>query len=158
VWRHLFATRGPANVGPTACSPYAHRMSRLQPVPARFATRGMVAAIDHLASGAGLAMLKAGGSAVDAAVATSAVLAVTTQQMCGMGGDLWAIIHPGPGQAVQALNASGRAGSGADPDRLRAAGHEAIPPHDDIAAVPVPGCVDGWVALNERFGRLPLAA
>jgi gamma-glutamyltranspeptidase/glutathione hydrolase len=78
--------------------------------------------------------------------------------MCGMGGDLWAIIHPGPGQAVQALNASGRAGSGADPDRLRAAGHEAIPPHDDIAAVPVPGCVDGWVALNERFGRLPLAA
>ncbi len=103
-------------------------------------------------------MLRAGGSAADAAVATSAVLAVTTQHMCGMGGDLFALVHdpaaPGP-PAV--LNASGRAGSGADADRLRAEGHTSMPFRGDIRSVPVPGCVDGWLALHHRFGRLPIA-
>jgi gamma-glutamyltranspeptidase/glutathione hydrolase len=117
----------------------------------------MVAAIDHLAAGAGVEMLRRGASAVDAAIATSAVLAVTSQHLCGLGGDLWAVVHPGPGHEPVALNASGRSGSGADPDRLRRAGHEAVPGQSDPAAVPVPGCVDGWVALHERFGRLPLA-
>jgi gamma-glutamyltranspeptidase/glutathione hydrolase len=118
----------------------------------------MVTAIDHLAAGAGVEMLRRGGSAADAAVATSAVLAVTSQHLCGMGGDLWAVVHPGPGQDPVALNASGRAGSGADPERLRRAGHRSIPGAFDPAAVPVPGCVDGWVALHDRFGRLPFAA
>jgi gamma-glutamyltranspeptidase/glutathione hydrolase len=117
----------------------------------------MVAAIDHLAAGAGVEMLRRGASAADAAIATSAVLAVTSQHLCGMGGDLWAVVHPGPGQEPVALNASGRAGGGADPERLRRAGHRAVPSTLDPAAVPVPGCVDGWTALHERFGRLPLA-
>src|SRR5581483_1752751 len=56
-----------------------------------------------------------------------------------------------------ALNASGRAGAGADPERLRAAGHRSVPMFGDIAAVPVPGCVDGWCALSARLGRLPLS-
>src|SRR3954469_3719831 len=132
---------------------------RMRPAPftSRFAPSGMVCAVDHLAAQAGLAMLRAGGSAADAAVATSAVLAVTTQHMCGMGGDLFALVHQ-PGAAEPAvLNASGRAGSGADPDRLRADGHAFMPPSGDIRTVPVPGCVDGWLALHERFGRLPLA-
>jgi len=116
----------------------------------------MVCAIDHLAAGAGGAMLRAGGSAADAAVAASAVLAVTSQHLCGMGGDLLAVVHPGDGPPL-ALNASGRAGSGADPSRLRAEGHQRMPPFGDIRAVPVPGCVDGWLALHERFGRLDLA-
>jgi gamma-glutamyltranspeptidase/glutathione hydrolase len=126
----------------------------LQPVPVRHAANGMVAAIDHLAAGAGLDALRRGGSAADAAVATSAVLAVTSQHLCGMGGDLWAVVHPGPGEEVVALDASGRAGSGADPDRLTAAGHTTVPATGDVAAVPVPGCVDGWLALHRRFGRL----
>jgi gamma-glutamyltranspeptidase / glutathione hydrolase len=131
---------------------------RLAPYWSSYATNGMVCAVDHLAAQAGVAMLRAGGSAADAAVATSAVLAVTTQHMCGMGGDLFALVHR-PGDAEPAvLNASGRAGSGADPDRLRAEGHTVMPPAGDVRAVPVPGCVDGWLTLHERFGRLPLGA
>src|SRR3954467_2914327 len=125
---------------------------RLAPFASRFATNGMVCAVDHLAAEAGVAMLRAGGSAADAAVATSAVLAVTTQHMCGMGGDLFALVHHGAG-APAALNSSGRAGSGADPDRLRAEGHRVMPRTGDIRAVPVPGCVDGWLALHDRYGR-----
>ena len=130
---------------------------RMAPFMSQYAGNGMVCAVDHLAAQAGLAMLRAGGSAADAAVATSAVLAVTTQHMCGMGGDLFALVHQ-PGDTEPAtLNASGRAGSGADPARLRAEGHRTMPPFGDIRAVPVPGCVDGWLALHSRFGRLPLA-
>lgn len=130
---------------------------RMAPYMSRYAANGMVCAVDHLAAQAGLAVLRAGGSAVDAAVATSAVLAVTTQHMCGMGGDLFALVHTPGDAAPVTLNASGRAGSGADPDRLRAEGHAVMPPAGDIRAVPVPGCVDGWLALHGRFGRLPLA-
>ncbi|WP_230985393.1 gamma-glutamyltransferase family protein [Microbispora oryzae] len=123
----------------------------------------MVCTVDHLASAAGIAMLDQGGSAADAAVAANAVLAVTAPHMCGLGGDLFALVHDGSAQdgsardgSVAALNASGRAGSGADPDRLRAEGHDRMPHLYDIRSVPVPGCVDGWAALHERYGRLPL--
>jgi gamma-glutamyltranspeptidase/glutathione hydrolase len=129
---------------------------RAAPLPTTLARNGMVCAVDHLAAGAGVAMLRAGGSAADAAVAASAVLAVTTQHMCGMGGDLFALVHHRAGPP-DALNASGRAGSGADADRLRAEGHREMPRIGDIRSVPVPGCVDGWLALHERHGRLPLA-
>jgi gamma-glutamyltranspeptidase/glutathione hydrolase len=115
----------------------------------------MVCAVDHLAAQAGLGVLRAGGNAIDAAIATNAVLAVTAQHMCGMGGDLLAIISV-PGDDPIALNASGFAGHGADPDRLRAAGHTAMPRHS-IDSVTVPGCVDGWLALHERFGTIALA-
>jgi gamma-glutamyltranspeptidase/glutathione hydrolase len=118
----------------------------------------MVASVDHLASSAGLAMLHAGGNAVDAAVAASAVMAVTSPHLCGMGGDLFALVHR-PGAEVPAvLDASGRAGSGADPDELRGEGHLAMPFKGDIRSATVPGCVDGWLALLERFGSLPLDA
>ena len=121
------------------------------------AANGMVCSVDHLASSAGVAMLRAGGSAADAAVAASAVLAVTTQHMCGMGGDLFALVSTPDTPTPAALNSSGRAGSGADPQRLRDAGHADMPFRDNIHVTPVPGCVDGWLALHERFGRLPLA-
>ena len=129
----------------------------LAPFVAKHATNGMVSTIDHLASSAGLQMLLRGGSAVDAAIAANAVLAITAQYMCGMGGDLFALIHL-PGESVPlALNSSGRAGSGADAERLRAEGHTHMPPSGDIRSVPVPGCVDGWLALHARLGRLELA-
>src|SRR5205085_8020592 len=124
----------------------------LAPFPTVRAPRGMVCAVDHLASSAGIAMLRAGASAADAAIAASAVLAVTYQHGCGMGGDLFALVHLSDGGGVHCLNSSGRAGSGADPERLRAEGHTRMPPLHHIQAVPVPGCVDGWVTLHERFG------
>ncbi len=120
-----------------------------------FAPNGMVCSVDHLASSAGVAILRAGGSAADAAVATSAVLAVTTQHMCGLGGDLFALVHHGE-PVPAALSAVGVAGSGADPAAMRAEGLTQIPMRGDVRAVTVPGCVDGWLGLHERFGRLPL--
>ncbi|TKJ29743.1 gamma-glutamyltransferase [Blastococcus sp. CCUG 61487] len=120
---------------------------------------GLVCSVDRLASEAGARVLRAGGNAVDAAIAASAALTVTAPHMCGMGGDLMALVAgPGSGSAQPlVLNASGRAGSGADPDRLRAEGHLAMPFLGDVRSAPVPGCVDGWVALHDRLGRLPLA-
>ncbi|MDA0636886.1 gamma-glutamyltransferase [Nonomuraea sp. MCN248] len=124
----------------------------------------MVCSIDHLASAAGVTALDRGGSAADAAIAANAVLAVTSPHMCGLGGDLFALVHDGsapaggaPGGTVRALNASGRAGSGADAGRLRGEGHRLMPHRLDVRSVPVPGCVDGWLALHARYGRLPLA-
>lgn len=117
---------------------------------------GAVCSVDHHASTAGVTMLRAGGNAVDAAIATSAALAVTTQHMCGLGGDLFALVHHGDA-TPDCLNSSGRAGSGADPAGLRAEGATTMPFRGDIRSVPVPGCVDGWLALHERHGRLPFA-
>jgi gamma-glutamyltranspeptidase / glutathione hydrolase len=117
---------------------------------------GMVAAADNLAASAGVAALRAGGSGADAAVAAGAVLAVTNQHQCGLGGDLFALVHR-PGEPVAALCAAGRAGSGADADGPRREGLDRLPLHGDIRAVTVPGCVDGWLELHRRFGRLPLA-
>jgi gamma-glutamyltranspeptidase/glutathione hydrolase len=122
------------------------------------AQRGVVATVDRYATQAGIDVLTSGGNAADAAVAASAVLAVTTQHLCGMGGDLVAIVHPGRAAGPPlSLLSIGRAGSGADPAKLLADGHRMIPFRDDVRAVTVPGCVDGWLALHERFGRLPFA-
>jgi gamma-glutamyltranspeptidase/glutathione hydrolase len=125
------------------------------PLPTVSSSGGLVASIDHLASSAGVQIMAAGGSAADAAIATNAVLAVTAPHMCGMGGDLFALVHDGSGRPL-VVDAAGRAGSGADPERLRQEGHTTMPLRGDVAAAPVPGCVDGWVLLHERFGRLTL--
>ncbi|MGH9044775.1 MAG: gamma-glutamyltransferase family protein [Acidimicrobiales bacterium] len=132
-------------------------MVTLAPYASRFAPHGMVCTIDHLAAETGVQILRAGGTAADAAVAASAVLAVTSQHMCGMGGDAFALVHRRGDLAPVAMNASGRSGSGADPDRLRSEGHARMPAHGDIRSVPVPGCVDGWLLLHGRFGRLELS-
>ena len=121
-----------------------------------------VASADQLATSAGMAAFAQGGNAVDAAIATNAAIAVTGPHLCGMGGDLFALVHvddpaaaDGPGETV-ALNASGRAGSGADASALRADGFGEMPFKNDVRTVTVPGCVDGWLALHQRFGSLPL--
>ncbi len=122
----------------------------------RLSSRSMVCSVDHLATAAGTNILALGGSAADAAIAASAVLTITNQHMCGMGGDLWAVIHTGGGPP-QALNASGRAGSGSDAATMRSEGHTSMPFRGDIRAVPIPGCVDGWLSLHEKYGAIPLA-
>jgi gamma-glutamyltranspeptidase / glutathione hydrolase len=122
----------------------------------RYAPTAAVAAANHLAAAAGLRMLQSGGNAADAAIAAAAAMAVTAPHMCGLGGDLFALVVEDGQAEPTALNASGRAGSGADPDRLRAAGAQAMPFRHDIRAVTVPGCVDGLVALHQRYATLPL--
>ena len=140
--------------------------STTRPWPTTYSSGGLVCSVDHLASSAGAQLLAAGGSAADAAVAASAVLAVTTPHMCGMGGDLFALVHHRAGPP-EVLDAAGWAGAGADPDRLRSEGHAEMPFRGDVRSAPVrhdphsitvPGCVDGWCALHARHGRLPLAA
>ncbi len=115
-----------------------------------------MAAANHLAAFAGTAMLDRGGNAVDAAIAAAAAMAVTSPHMCGLGGDMFALVAA-PGGVPAALNASGRAGTGADAARLRNEGRERIPFQGDIRAVTIPGLVDGLVALHARFGSIELA-
>jgi len=117
--------------------------------------RHMVATADQLATQAGMAAFAQGGNAVDAAIAANAAIAVTGPHLCGMGGDLFALVHF-EGQ-VFCLNSSGRAGSGADAAALRAEGLRDMPFRHDVRVVTVPGCVDGWAALHSRFGTLPLS-
>jgi len=128
----------------------------LAPFSTRFAAEGVVCTVDAVAAAAGSQALRSGGCAVDAAIAAGAVLVVTHQHQCGLGGDLLALVYRRGEELPWALNASGRAGSGADPERLRAVGFDRMPADGDVACTPVPGCVDGWLALHERFARLPL--
>lgn len=93
-----------------------------------------------------------GGNAVDIALAASAAIAVCGPHLCGLGGDLFALVHDG--HEVYALNGSGRAGSGVDAAELRAEGWKAMPLRHDIRSVTLPGFVDGWLALHERFATL----
>jgi gamma-glutamyltranspeptidase/glutathione hydrolase len=99
--------------------------------------------------------MESGGNAVDAAIAANAVQGVVAPETCGVGGDLFALIHEPGNEMPAVLNASGRAGSGADPTALRDAGHVTVP-FSHPEAVTVPGCVDGWETLVNRHGRLSL--
>ena len=126
----------------------AHALARI----ARGA-RGAVVAPHHLATTAGLAVLAAGGHAVDAAIATNAVLGVVMPNGCGIGGDaFWLVWDEAAGEQV-ALNGSGRAPAGVDPDRLRAAGLERIPLRGPLS-ITVPGVVRSWADAHRRWGRL----
>jgi gamma-glutamyltranspeptidase/glutathione hydrolase len=122
------------------------------------AVQGFGAAVSTphvLATQAGMEILAVGGNSADAMVAADAVLGVVAPETCGIGGDLFALIHRPEMREPAALNASGRAGSNADPDALLAQGHQRMPPFHP-QSVTVPGCVDGWERLLERFGSLPL--
>ena len=92
------------------------------PVPLARGRHGAVVAPHHLATAAGLAVLRAGGHAVDAAIATNAVLATVMPSACGVGGDAFWLVWDAAARRQYALNGSGRAPAGADPAGLRAAG------------------------------------
>jgi len=111
----------------------------------------------HLATAAAIAVLGGGGNAVDAAIAANATLGVVAPETCGIGGDLFALVHTPGDPMPAALNASGCAGRGAEAAVLRDTGMTRIPIESPFA-VTVPGCVDGWIALSKRYGSVPLAA
>lgn len=118
--------------------------------------RGMVATSQPLAALAGLRILMEGGNAVDAAVATAAVLNVVEPLSTGIGGDLFALIYLAGSGDVKALNGSGRAPLAATPDEFRRRGHASMPLFD-ILAVTVPGTVDAWATVLETHGTMALA-
>src|SRR5689334_19897700 len=108
------------------------------PFPTVRSREAIVCSADHLATQAGMEILAAGGNAVDAAIATNAAIGVVAPHLCGMGGDLFAIVHRDGQIAPDVLNASGRAGSGVDAAALRAEGHTAMPFRHDVRTVTVP--------------------
>src|SRR5438046_2950238 len=124
--------------------------------PTTLATRGMVASPHYLASQAGLRLLQEGGNAIDAAVAASAALAVVYPHNTSLGGDLFALVYHARSDGVYALNASGRAARAATIDFYTDRGYGEIPARGPLAALTVPGAVDKWCALLERFGRKEL--
>lgn len=113
----------------------------------------MVTSPHYLASLAGARILDKGGNAVDAAVATNAVLNVVYPHMCSPGGDAFWLIYSVTDGRVRALNASGRAPKAATTDFFRKNGHEAIPVRG-VLPVTVPGAVDGWSKALESFGTM----
>jgi gamma-glutamyltranspeptidase len=119
--------------------------------------RGMVASPHYLATESGLRLLRAGGSAVDAAITTNAVLAVVTPYLCGIGGDLFAQVYDAGTRELSGLNGSGRAASEATVQRVRELAGGAGMPERGPLTVTVPGCVEAWGRLHHRYGRLPWA-
>lgn len=117
----------------------------------------MVASSQPLATGAGLRVLRAGGNAADAAIATAAALNVTEPGNTGIGGDCFGLFYDAASQDVTALNGSGRAPARLDLARLRSVGFGDAIPRFDAHTVTVPGACAAWQSMLERHGRLALA-
>jgi gamma-glutamyltranspeptidase / glutathione hydrolase len=122
---------------------------RNQPV---LAANGMVATSQPLAAQVGLAVLRDGGTAVDAAVAMAAAATVVEPATSSIGGDAFALVWDG--ERLHGLNGSGRAPAALSAAKLRGLGHETMPEHGWLA-VTVPGAPAAWKDLHDRFGRLP---
>ncbi|HSK92431.1 MAG TPA: gamma-glutamyltransferase family protein [Candidatus Angelobacter sp.] len=125
-------------------------------MPPITAPHGMVATPHPLATKVGVQALREGGTAVDAAVAANAMLAVVYANACGLGGDAFALVWE-PGESrLHGYNGSGRSPAGLSIERVRAGGHHEMPQRGPLT-VNVPGAVDAWVALLDRWGRRSLA-
>lgn len=120
------------------------------------AQNGMVATSQPLATQVGLDILKKGGTAIDAAIAANAMLGLVEPTGNGMGGDLFAIIWDAKTQRLYGLNASGRSPHTLTLDYFKKNGYDKIPSHGPIP-VSVPGCVDGWYEMHQKFGKLEMA-
>jgi len=123
------------------------------------APHGMVCTSVPLVTQIGIEILKAGGSAVDAAIACNAALGLMEPTGSGMGGDIFAIVWDAKTKKLHGLNGSGRAPLGLSYEQMQAElkklDRKTIPPHG-MLPISVPGCVDGWFELHKKFGRLPM--
>jgi gamma-glutamyltranspeptidase / glutathione hydrolase len=117
---------------------------------------GIVAAESPLAAQAGVRILERGGNAVDAAIATNAMMGVVSPMMNGIGGDLFAIVYDAKANKLYGLNASGWAPKGLTIEYLRKQGLREMP-QQGVNAITVPGAVDGWQKLADKFGRKKLS-
>jgi len=133
-----------------------------RPVGRSFATRseivaqhGIAATSQPLATQVALDILKAGGNAVDAAIAANAMQGLTEPASCGIGGDLFAIVWDANTKKLHGLNASGRSPKSLKLEHFRKLKLKQIPTHGPLP-ISVPGCVDGWFELHKKFGKLPM--
>ena len=117
---------------------------------------GIVAASQPLAARAGVQVLEHGGNAVDAAIATNAVMALVEPYFDGIGGDLFVMYYEAKTGKLDGLNAGGWAPSGLSAALLKAKGMERMP-QKGIYSVTVPGAVAGWDAMRAKFGKLPMS-
>jgi gamma-glutamyltranspeptidase/glutathione hydrolase len=115
------------------------------------ARHGMAATSQPLATATAVRVLQNGGNAIDAAIAANAVLGVVEPMSCGIGGDLFAIVWDAKTKRLYGLNASGRAPASASIEFFKQKGLDTIPTFGPLSWS-VPGCVDGWDQLRERFG------
>jgi len=118
------------------------------------ARHGMVATSDPLAAEAGLEILRRGGNAIDAAVATGAVLDVTSQNDTGIGGDLFALIYVAKDKKLYALNSAGWAPAGWTPEFFKTKLAVKTVPNNGVNSATVPGAISGYDAMLKRFGTL----
>jgi gamma-glutamyltranspeptidase / glutathione hydrolase len=121
-----------------------------------YAASGMAATSHPLATRVAVDTLVRGGNAVDAALAAAFLLGLCEPQMCGLGGDVFALVKPAGSERIHGLNGSGRAPAALDAEALRAAGHRQIP-QGHPASVTLPGAVDAFCTLARDWGSLPLA-
>lgn len=119
------------------------------------APHGMAATSQPLATQVALDILKAGGTAVDAAIAANATLGLMEPTGNGIGGDLFAIVWDAKTKKLYGLNASGRSPKSLTLEYLKSQGLTKMPSYGPLP-VTVPGCVDGWFELHARFGKLPM--
>ncbi len=152
VLAFLFTVEVHAQVDRITGKPFATRSEVL-------AQHGMVCTSQPLASQVGIDVLKAGGSAVDAAIAANATLGLMEPVSCGVGGDLFAIVYSAKENKLYGLNASGRSPLGLSFEQMQAElaklKRTSIPPHGFLP-ISVPGAVDGWFELHQKFGKLPM--
>jgi gamma-glutamyltranspeptidase/glutathione hydrolase len=166
-WAQSSPQLSACNTQPQAAACSAVRGDRAEGFAAQsraevMATRGMVTTSQPLAAQSGLQVMMNGGNAIDAAVASAAVLNLVEPMNTGVGGDLFAIIYVAKEKKLYTLNASGMAPTGATLERFNALGYRADPenwgpgsgmPRYGILTVTVPGTVWGWDELLRRFGR-----
>jgi len=119
------------------------------------AQNGMAATSQPLCTQVALDILKAGGSAADAAIAANACLGLMEPTGNGIGGDIFAIVWDPGTQRLHGLNGSGRSPKNLSADWFQKNGYESIPSHGALP-ISVPGCVDGWFEIHEKFGRLEM--
>ena len=119
------------------------------------ARNGMAATSQPLATQVALDILKKGGSAMDAAIAANATLGLVEPASCGIGGDIFAIVWDAKEQKLYGFNGSGRAPKSLTIEYFMEREIKYVPLYGPLP-VSVPGCVDGWFALHQKFGKLPI--
>ncbi|MCP4310347.1 MAG: gamma-glutamyltransferase [Bacteroidetes bacterium] len=147
-------------VGLVLLNAISYTQDRLTGEP--FATRseviarhGMACTSQPLATQVALDILKAGGNAIDAAIAANAVLGLVEPTGNGIGGDLFALVWDAETEQLYGLNASGRSPRSLTLDYFKENGYDKIPSHGPLP-VSVPGCVDGWFELHGKFGSMKM--